>query len=238
MAQPTRDKAESVKIRSWPSMLFMWPSMLLSLIAGLATYTLAETSSAHELWGSLYLIVFAVNLIVVTFDSPRSTSLTILFASIALAWLFVEINRRYNIIEPLSTFIEGLTLRATPDFYFFLFGVYLILFIGMLIATRFDYWVINSNEMMHHQSVMQDVARYATEGMQYNKEIPDFFEYILAGSGRIVINTPTMKRPVILNNVPGINHIARRLDVILEARRVVVTNENAATSQTDNLAEA
>ncbi len=237
MAQINRVAANSVKIRSWPSMLFMWPSMLMSLMAGLVTYTLAETSSAHELWGSLYLIVFALNLIVVTFDSPRSTSLTLLFAAVALAWLFVELNRRYNIIQPLRTFIEDLTLRATPDFYFFLFGVYLILFIGMLISTRFDYWVINSNELVHHQSLMQDVARHPTEGMQYNKEIPDFFEYLLAGAGRIVLNTPTMKRPIILNNVPGINRVARQLDVILETRRVVVTNESAVTGDSENLVE-
>ena len=237
MAQINRVAANSVKIRSWPSMLFMWPSMLMSLVAGLATYTLAETSSTHELWGSLYLIVFALNLIVVTFDSPRSTSLTLLFAAVALAWLFVELNRRYNIIQPLRTFIEDLTLRATPDFYFFLFGVYLILFIGMLISTRFDYWVINSNELVHYQSLMQDVARHPTEGMQYNKEIPDFFEYLLAGAGRIVLNTPTMKRPITLNNVPGINRVARQLDVILETRRVVVTNESAVTGDSENLVE-
>ena len=162
---------------------------------------------------------------VVAFDFPRSTSLTLVLAGVALAWLLVELNRRYNLIQPLQTFIAGLELTATPDFYFFLFILYLLLFLGMIIATRFNYWEISSNELVHHKGMMQDVERYATDGLQYHKEITDFFEYLLAGSGRIVLKAPTMPTPVVLNNVPGINRIARHLDTMLEVRQVSLANQ-------------
>jgi hypothetical protein len=209
-------------------MIFMWPSALMALVAGLMSYDLVPQVASPEFWGGLFLTVFAINMMVVTFDFPRGTSLTLVLGGIALTWLFVELNRRYNLIQPLQAFLDELELIAAPDFYFFLFVLYLVLFTGMIIATRFNYWEISSNELVHHKGMMQDVERYATEGLQYRKEITDFFEYLLAGSGRIVLSAPAMPTPVVLNNVPGINRIARNLDAILEVRRVALTNEVAA----------
>lgn len=226
MAQTVIERSpQRVIVHPWPNMIFMWPSALAALLAGLMGYGLMPEYASAEFWGGLFLTVFAINMMVVTFDFPRSTSLTLVLAGVALAWLFVELNRRYNLIRPLQAFIDGLELRAAPDFYFFLFVLYLILFIGMIIATRFNYWEISSNELVHHKGMMQDVERYTTEGLQYRKEITDFFEYLLAGSGRIVLSGPTMPTPVVLNNVPGVNRIARHLDDILEARRVTLSNE-------------
>lgn len=226
MTQITTSAAvQRVRVHPWPTMLFMWPSTLMALVAGLMTQGFVPGYATPEFWGGLFLTVFAINMLVVTFDFPRSTSLTLVLACVALAWLFVELNRRYNLIQPLREFIAGLELTATPDFYFFLFILYLILFVGMIIATRFNYWEISSNELLHYKGMMQDVERYTTEGLQYRKEITDFFEYLLAGSGRIVLSSPTMPTPVVLNNVPGINGIARRLDTILEVQKVAVVNE-------------
>ena len=229
MTQATRQTlASNVIVHPWPTMIFMWPSALMALIAGLMTYGFTPEYASDTFWGGLFLTIFAINMMVVTFDFPRSTSLTLVLAGVALAWLFVELNRRYNLIEPLQRFIAGLQLTATPDFYFFLFILYVLLFIGMTIASRFNYWEISTNEMIHHKGMMQDVERYTTEGLQYRKEITDFFEYLLAGSGRIVLQSPAMPTPVVLNNVPGINGIARQLDTMLEVRRVEIANEPLA----------
>lgn len=210
-------------LRAWPKMLFLWPTALAALIAGLGTMWLADAPNRSEFWGTLFLVVFTLNLVVVTFEFPRSTSLTLVLAIVALAWIFVEVNRRYNIIAPLRDFIEALELMAMPDFYFAVFVIYVLLLIGMFISTRFSYWEITNNELVHHRGLMQDVERFSTDGLQYTKQITDFFEYVIGRSGRLVMRTPTIEQPIILDNVIGINYVANTLDRLLEARRVVVS---------------
>ncbi len=218
------DLPKQLLLRSWPKMLFFWPTALVALIAGIGTIMNPVMNERWELWGTLFLVVFALNLMILTFEFPRSASLTLVLVCIALAWIFVEVNRRYNIIAPLRDFIESLQLAATPDFYFTVFIVYLLLLIGMFISTRFSYWEVTNNELVHHKGLMQDVDRYATEGLHYSKEITDFFEYIIGRSGRLVIISPSIERPVVLSNVIGINRVADVLDQLLENKRVIVSN--------------
>lgn len=210
-------------VRAWPKMLFLWPTALAALAAGFGTLLMTDTPNRGEFWGTLFLMVFALNLIIVTFEFPRSTSLTLMLAIVALTWILVEVNRRYNIIAPLTDFMEALELRAMPDFYFAVLTIYLLLLIGMFISTRFSYWEITNNELVHHKGLMQDVQRFSTDGLQYTKQITDFFEYVIGRSGRLVMRTPSLEQPIILDNVIGINRVADTLDNLLEARRVVVT---------------
>lgn len=215
---------DKVILRAWPKMLFLWPSALLALAAGIGTTLTADTASRWEFWGAFFLTVFALNLMIVTFEFPRSTSLTLVLACVALAWVLVEINRRYNIIAPVREFFEALELTAMPDFYFALFVIYVVLLIGMVIGTRFNYWEISNNELVHHKGLMQDVERFSTDGLQYTKQITDFFEYLIGRSGRLVVNTPAFPQPIILDNVIGIHRVAENLDLMLEARRVIVNS--------------
>ena len=217
------DIPTKITLRTWPKMLFLWPTALAALIAGIGTALLADAPERGELWGTLFLVVFTLNLVVVTFEFPRSTSLTLVLAVVALTWVFVEVNRRYNIIAPLRDFVEELELGARPDFYFAVFVIYLLLLIGMFISTRFSYWEISNNELVHHRGLMQDVERFSTDGLQYTKQITDFFEYVIGRSGRLVVQTPTIDQPIVLDNVIGINYVAHTLDRLLEARRVVVS---------------
>lgn len=210
-------------LRAWPKMLFLWPTAVAALIAGLGTALLSTAPNRAEFWGTLFLVVFTLNLVIVTFEFPRSTSLTLMLAIVALAWIFVELNRRYNIIAPLRDFVEALELMAMPDFYFAVFVIYLLLLIGMFISTRFSYWEITNNELIHHRGLMQDVERFPTDGLQYTKQITDFFEYVIGRSGRLVMRTSALDQPIILDNVIGINRVAYTLDRLLEARRVVVS---------------
>lgn len=218
------DIPNKLLLRSWPKMLFFWPAALAALVSGIGTYLNPDWSERWELWGTLFLMVFAFNLMIITFEFPRSTSLTLVLICVALAWIFVEVNRRYNIIVPLRDFIEQLQVAATADFYFTIFLLYLLLLVGMFISTRFSYWEITNNEMIHHKGMMQDVERYATEGLHYSKEVTDFFEYLIGRSGRLVLIAPAIDRPIVLENVIGINRVSQTLDQILEYKRVIVSN--------------
>src|SRR5262245_44170893 len=137
----TQRPATMIIVRSWPPLIFLWPMALVALVAGLAL-SLWPALATVRMWGGLFLVMFALSLVVLTFEFPRSTSLTLLFAAIALAWLFVELNRRYNLIRPLQEFLASLDVNVAPDFYLVLFAIYLVLFIAMFIGTRFNYWEI------------------------------------------------------------------------------------------------
>jgi len=222
-----RKVPDEIILRSWPKMLFFWPSALLALAAGIITYMAPENIARIEFWGALFLVALALNFLIITFEFPRSTSLILVLACVAVAWILVELNRRYQIVVPLTNFIEGLRLTATPDFYFAIFFIYAILFVSMFISTRFNYWEISSNELLHHKGLMQDVERFSTSGLQYSKEISDFFEYLIGGSGKLILRIPSVEKSILLENVLRINRIAAHLDLILDQRRVSVAAPEA-----------
>src|SRR4051812_25308651 len=103
----SKESVEKVIIHPWPKMVFMWPTALMALAAGLATHSIPEGGSTASIWGGLFLTVFALNMLVITFDFPRGTVLTAVLACVAVAWLIVWLNDRFGIIQPLKDFIAG-----------------------------------------------------------------------------------------------------------------------------------
>ena len=62
--------------RGWPKMIFLWPTAIVCLAMGLATQFV---ENYQVLWGGIFMTVFGVNLLVLTFEFPRATSLTTAF---------------------------------------------------------------------------------------------------------------------------------------------------------------
>lgn len=218
-------------IRSWPKMIFMWPTALTALIAGLVTMFMGSWA---ETMGHAFIVVFALNLTVLTFDFPRSTSLTIFIAVVTVALGVVLLNQQFGIIEPLQKWLGALSITATPEFYFSIFLFMLILYIGMLVVTRFDYWELTNNELIHHTGLLGDVERFSTAGLKLNTELNDVFEYLLAGAGRIIINIPGTPRPHVLDNVLQINKVLRVSKDLLSRRVVQVSEAERASGGDDD----
>lgn len=210
-------KTEVLIIRNWPKMVFMWPTALMSLVCGLiATFM----PTWDHFFGGAFLICFTFNLLVITYDFPRSTSLTMLAAIVALVLGIILINQRYGIVAPLQEWLGSLDLKASADFYYAIFAGMFLLFVGMALITRFDYWELTSNELIHHTGLLGNIERFSTAGLKLNTEINDVFEYILAGAGRIIMTIPGTPRPVVLDNVLRFNSIMERSKQLL-SRRVV-----------------
>lgn len=217
-------------IRPWPKMIFLWPTCLLSLFMGLATQF---APAQAPLWGGVFVIVLALNLVVLTFEFPRATSLLVTFGVIIVIMAMVLINFLvFPIIKPLNVFLRSLDVEASPQFFYVLFFVQLCLFIGMWVVTRFDYWVLTPNEIIRHHGMLGDVERFSTAGLKLNKEIQDIFEYVLCGAGRVVMNVPGNPRPIILDNVLNISKIEQRSDKILNARVVRLEKDSPEEDRT------
>lgn len=216
MSQATGSKM--LTFRGWPKMIFLWPTAIVCLAMGLATSFIPNSA---VVWGSIFMAVLGVNLLVLTFEFPRATSLTTAFIVIAIVLGFILFNVTiFEVLPGLVRILERLRISASEHFYYTFFTIQLILFGGMYFVTRFDYWQLTSNELVHHKGMLGDVERYSTAGLKLNSELNDVFEYILAGAGRIVMTIPSHPRPIILENVLNIKQITRAADVILEARAV------------------
>lgn len=204
-------------IHPWPKMIFLYPTALMS---GFMYFASLWSADWQHVWGGAFLVVFGVNLLVLTFDFPRATSLTFAIGLVAVVLLLLLINHNIEIIPPLKSFIANRNIYASSEFYGVFFLINVLLFLGMFATTRFDYWELTSNEIVHYHGILGDTERFSTSGLKLNKEIADIFEYVLCGAGRIILQIPNVPRPIVLENVPNINRVERMAYHMLEARVV------------------
>jgi hypothetical protein len=91
---------------------------------------------------------------------------------------------------------------------------------------RFDYWEVTPNELLHHHGVMSDLKRYSAPNMKIDKEITDVFEYLLLGSGRMILHPQGESRAIVLENVLFINRKERAITRMLGALQVRIAPPN------------
>lgn len=223
---------DKIIIRTWPKLIFLWPTAALALLAGLL-----QSFGFGESWkfalGTAFLLVFTFNLIVLAFDFPRSTSLTVFIAVLSVLLGLVLLNQKFPIIAPLKSFLGGLELYASHHFYLFIAVMMGLIYAAMMVITRFDYWELTSNELVHHTGLLGDVERYSTAGLKLNTEIKDVFEYLLARSGRVIMNIPGSPRPIVLDNVLRIRKLVEQSTALLSRRVVQVAGHEYPHIQTE-----
>lgn len=208
-----------LRIIPWPKMYFLWPTAAVAVLMAVLNFWF-KTEEQQEVWGAIFLLVLGINLTILTFDFPRATSFMVFLAVVALGTTAVLINQYYNIVEPIRRWVTERHIVASTEFYAAFAVVYCLLWVGMWIVTRFDYWELSANEIVHHHGMMGDVERYSTSGLRMHKEITDVFEWAMSGAGRITLDIHSLERPVVLDNVPRINWVAQKFDEMLEANVV------------------
>lgn len=230
MSQAPGKVVKLLRFRPWPKMIFLWPTAIVSLAMGIATHL--SPVDYHEYWGGVFMAVLGLNLLVLTFEFPRATSLTLAVVVVAIILGLFLLNDYFRVLPWIGEVFENLQISASKDFYYTFFVIQIILFVGMYIETRFDYWELSSNELIHHRGMLGDVERFSTAGLKLNCELNDVFEFLLAGAGRVVLTVPSIPRPIVLENVLNINRVTRAADEILESRSVRInTVVDAAGSQ-------
>lgn len=214
---------ETIIIRTWPKLIFMWPTAVLSLVVGLLQWFVPGWENAL---GAAFLVCLALNMIVLSFDFPRSTSLTVFISVAAVILGLVLLNQQFAIIGPLKNWLGSLRLHASRDFYLSIAVAMGLMYAVMAFVTRFDYWELTSNELIHRTGLLGDVERFSTAGLKLNTEIRDVFEYILAGAGRVIMNIPGNPRPIVLDNVLMIRKLMDESKELLSRRIVQVQGKD------------
>lgn len=241
---PEGHHVQRVVLFQYPKVVFLLPSMITALFAGLIMAFLGIDlnmpsrpvgSSAfmtkQNLVGVVFLLVFTINLIAMSVDFPRYSALALLFGGTTIGLIFLIVNDRYDLIGPLRRIVSEVYIVANSTFYF-LFALILMIIYLIVYATRWmDYWEVRPNEIVHNHGPLSDQIRYPTFGLKFDKEIPDILEYMLLGSGRLVFKVPNENRSIVLDNVLWLDRKEKQLMEVLGEMAVRLEVEEHTTKK-------
>ena len=204
-----------ITVRPLPKFVLMYPTLILALAAGGLTHW--GVGESHT-WAAIFLATFFLNSLVLTFDFDRIMSIAIVLFVIVVLLLI----RQFHLAVPLLDLLGSWRPEASPGFFVSFAVLMLVIYIWIFVDTRFDYWEISPNELLHHNGFMGDVERFPAPNMSIKKEIHDVFEFLLLRSGRLIFFPSGKDRPVILDNVVNINAVEERIKRTLDTMRVSI----------------
>lgn len=185
-----------------------------------------EKHTYHHWCARIFLLVFAMNLVVISFDFPRTTSLTWFFAICAVViGLWFMFTMYENLAPAILKSLLSIKPAANASFYMIFTLVLLGLFVCVLVTRRFDYWEVKGNELLHHHGFLSNLERFSAPNLRIDKEINDLFEYMLLRSGRLIIHASNERRAIVLENVLNINAKEDQITRMLGALQVRVRTE-------------
>jgi hypothetical protein len=138
-------------------------------------------------------------------------SLAVVYFPTMLPWVSSQLAR----IRPM----------ANATFYFLFVLMMSLIYVGVAINTRFDYWQVSGNELLHHHGMLSDLERFPAPALKIDKEIKDVFEYMLLGSGRLILHPSNEPRAIVLENVAWINRKEKAIMKLLGTLQVRVRTE-------------
>jgi prepilin signal peptidase PulO-like enzyme (type II secretory pathway) len=214
VTEPLRIKIVPIPTKT----IFYYPTILL---AGLMAILSTAFPTHLNTFGQIFLFIGFLNAIVVTFEFPRAAIITVIMTVAAVILGLYLLNQSLDFFPGIAKFFRDLNVHATPQFYTIVCISGVLLIAGVMFMTRFDYWELTPNELIHHHGLLGDVERFATNAMRFNKEITDIFEYMILQSATLHITLPSQPKPITLDNVLFIGHVMKTADQILEGGKVV-----------------
>ena len=222
---------ERVLLVPYPKIVFLYPTFLLAIVAAIWTQFLTDPFSAENHVaggiGTMFLGLFAVNVVILAFDFPRTTSLTLFFFAAAVTMSLVLLFTFQPQLWPeLTAFIRRYHPVANAHFYWSMAIILGLMFIAVMIVVRFDYWEVRGNELLHHHGFLANLERFSAPNLRMEKEINDIFEFLLLKSGRLIIYTSNDRQPIVLDNVPFIDKKEAAVMRMLGALQVQVRRDD------------
>jgi hypothetical protein len=210
--------AESVIIRPWPKVVFLYPTFVCATAFFLLSWLgigKGDGGAGSPFLGNTFMLVLLLNLLVFSFDFSRIKSITVLVAVIAVVLLILWGDTKVNVTGFLGRVFGAIDIRMNTAFYGFLSGGLGFLLALVFVNTRFNYYEVNAREILHHHGYLGDIQRWSTEGLEMNKEIYDVVEFLLLRSGRLIFHPATAKKAIVLDNVANVNGIEKQVNDLL-----------------------
>ncbi len=225
----TSNNPGPVFLVSYPKLVFLYPTVLAALFGAIFMWVSGDEPEQDyaRLPGIIFLLVMMVNFVVIAFDFPRTTSLTLFFAFAAVSvglWVLFDLNPTFA--PWVTEQLHRVSPRANAWFYVVYVLMMLFLFTCVMVSRRFDYWEVRGNELLHHHGVLSDLERFSAPNLRIDKEINDVFEYLLLRSGRLGLHPSQERRAIVLENVFFINQKEERITKMLGALQVRIRTDH------------
>jgi len=216
VADESASSTNSVVMRGYSDVIYFYPSWIASIFCGLYVQFAGPTPAEPGMVGLIFTLLFFFNLSIIAFDYTRMTSIIVLLMIVIVAMLS---TMQPNVAEALRNLLDQpIFMNAS---YYWVWAVLLtVILAGVVIKTRFDYWEIKNQELLHHHGLLGDVERWPAPNMRISKEINDVMEYLLFRSGRLVLMPARESRVLVIKNVYNINRIESEMQQILGTLRV------------------
>lgn len=228
----TLEVPSRIYLVAYPKVIFLYPTFFMSLVVGCYfsfmgdAVALDATSRMSVGLTSTFLAVFAINMVVFSFDFPRTTSLTVFFLLAALVLGGLLLIKFYPELFPVMTRIfKSFHPLGNSTFFHLISTILGLLFVAVFINSKFDYWEVRENELLHHHGFLSNLERYSAPSLRFSKEINDIFEYMLLGAGRLILHPSNEPRAIVLDNVLFITRKEDQLTRMLGALQVRIRPE-------------
>lgn len=222
-----KNHEEVVYLRNYSKAIFLFPIFFTSLILWLIEVFFGQPEKPIMGLGFIWILVFFINLIAITFDISSAKFFMILLITIIviLLMIFFVIPVTLSMI-----FVEfenfEFNIGMTYQFYMVMTIIFTLSLALALIGTRFDYWRVERNEIYHKKGVFIQAERYPTQGLRIKKSIPDVLEFFLlkAGSITLILGKDEITN---LNTIININKKAKQIDALLSEIEVEIEKPNS-----------
>ena len=176
----------------------------------------------------LFLTVLFLNLMILGLDFPRFAIFGFVLGGTTILFFFLWIG--VGFLRPLGRLVEHLYVAANAEFYL-IFALVLGAIYGIVLLTRWlDYWEILPNEILHHHGPLSDLERYPTMNLKFDKEIPDVFEHMMFGAGRLVLHVSSENKAIVLDTVLNVSRKEEALKKLMSRLEVRVTTDQEVGS--------
>lgn len=225
-APPSGSDVKPIILVSYPKIILLYPTFITSIIAALLACLYDTTHAHNQTIAIVFLGLMTINMVVLAFDFPRTTSLIVFFVVVTLGmgiWL-LSINFP-TLLPAVTELMTKVDPRVNATFYACFASMLGVIYLGVLINIRFDYWEVRPNELLHHHGFLSSLERYSAPNLRISKEIDDVFEYMLLRCGRLILHPSNEPRAHVLDNVLGIDAKERAITQMLGALQVQIRDE-------------
>jgi len=204
-----RVQEEKVILRSYSKVILFYPLLIISFVL----FLIQIIMGADEQWlGAIWITVFFINLFIISFDTSSTKFFILLLVIIVSILVFTFIFNPIVIIGKIFSF--EVLIVMSYQFYLSCTVILIIVLLIAWIATRFNYWKIERNEVIHKQGIIVSVKRYPTKSLRIEKDIPDLFEFMLLGAGSIQLFFANQE-VIHLSTIIKVNKKSKNIDYLL-----------------------
>ena len=184
----------------------------------------------ENIFGLLFLLVLFLNMMILAIDFPRFAIFGIVLGGTTVTFVLLYVSVYVDVLRPVFGILQGVYVVANPSFYL-LVTLILLATYGVIFITRYlDYWEIMPNEILHHHGPLSDLERYPTMNLKFDKEIPDVFEHMMFGAGKLVLHVSDERKAIVLETVLGVSKKEETLKKLMSRLEVRVTTDQEVAS--------